>query len=84
MWTRSTLALLVSVAGHLVRLDPATELLIKGRYARVAMEINLSRPLVLAPMWLSRTLIHLHFGKDLSMNTSTSFVGSMAVSVSNR
>ena len=34
-------------AGCLVRLDPATELLTKGRFARVAVEIDLQRPLLL-------------------------------------
>ena len=44
LWTRSALELIVAAAGHLVRLDEATELLSKGRDARVAVEIDLARP----------------------------------------
>jgi len=38
--------LIVAPAGRLVKLDQATELLSKGRYARVAVEIDLATPLV--------------------------------------
>ena len=40
-WTRWTLELVVAGVGRLVRLDPATELLTKGWFARVVIEIDL-------------------------------------------
>ena len=43
---RLALSLIVAPVGRLVRLDPATELLTKGRYARMAVEIDLSGLLV--------------------------------------
>ena len=46
LWTRSALELVVSGAGRLVRLDPATEPLTQGQFARVAVEIDLQRPLL--------------------------------------
>ena len=46
LWTQSVLSLVVSKARALVRLDNYTELLSKGRYVRVAVEINLSKPLL--------------------------------------
>ena len=45
LWTRSALKLIVSKAGSLLHLDKCTDLLTKGRYARVAIEIILSNPL---------------------------------------
>ena len=46
LWTRFALELIVAAAGHRVRLDEAIELLSKGRYARLAVEIDLARPLI--------------------------------------
>jgi len=40
LWTPSALSLIVSKAGSLIRLDECTELLVKGRYTRVAVEID--------------------------------------------
>ena len=46
LWTQSALDLIVFKVGALVHLDQCTELLAKGRYARVAVESDLSKPLV--------------------------------------
>ena len=45
MWTRFALDLILAKAKRLVELDQATELLTKGRLARVTVEINLAMPL---------------------------------------
>lgn len=46
LWMRSALSLIISPDGRLVWLDPATKLLSKARYAHVAVEIDLSGPIV--------------------------------------
>jgi len=46
LWTQSVLSLIVAKVKTLVRLDDCTELLTKGSYAQVAVEINLSKPLL--------------------------------------
>ena len=45
-WTQSALTLIVEPAGRLVRLDESTSLLVKGWFARVAIKIDISKPLV--------------------------------------
>ena len=47
LWTRSALELVVGTVSRLVKLDQATELLTKGSFARVAVEIDLRHHLVL-------------------------------------
>ena len=47
LWYREALELIVQRAGRLVKLDQATESLSKSRFTRVAMEVDLSHPLVL-------------------------------------
>ena len=44
-WTRQSLELIVERAGRLIKLDQATELLLKGRFARVVMEVDISQAL---------------------------------------
>ena len=46
LWTRSALELIVSKTGKLVRFDQSLELLSKGSFARVAIELDLSKPLL--------------------------------------
>jgi len=46
LWSRSALELIASTVGSLMRLDESTELLSKGRFARVAVKVDLSNPLL--------------------------------------
>ena len=46
LWTREVLKLIVARSEFLVKLDQETELLSKGRFARVTLEVNLSHLLV--------------------------------------
>lgn len=45
-WTQSSLELIVAAAGRFVKMDDSTSLLAKGRFARVAVEVDTGVPLV--------------------------------------
>ena len=51
LWMRlsnlAMLALIVSTAGRFVRMDESTSMMTKERFARVADEIDMARPIVL-------------------------------------
>ena len=46
LWSREALELIVQRARRLIKLDQATELLSKGQFTRVSVEVDLSHPLV--------------------------------------
>jgi len=45
-WNAPTLELIISAAGRFVKMDESISLMTKGRYARVVVDVDSSRPLV--------------------------------------
>jgi len=46
LWMKASLKLIIAKVGRLVRLDDTTEFLSKGRYTRIAVEVDISRRLL--------------------------------------
>ena len=45
-WNASVLGLIVSAAGHFVKMDESTSLMMKGRFAHVTIEVDIAHPFV--------------------------------------